>query len=41
MEPPRKTGLSRTEVLFVRKFLEAMEESVNNNDIRVQTVNSG
>jgi len=26
MESPKKTGLSRIEVLFVRKFLEAMEE---------------
>jgi hypothetical protein len=41
MQLPRKTGLSRTEVLFVRKFLEAMEERVNDDDIGVQTVNSG
>jgi hypothetical protein len=41
MEPPKKTGLSRTEVLLVRKLLEAIEKSVNNDDIGVQTVNSG
>ncbi len=41
MEPPKKTGLSRIEVLFLRKFLEAMEERVNDDDIGVQTVNSG
>jgi hypothetical protein len=40
MEPPRKTGLSRTEVLLVRKLLEAIEKSVNDDDIGVQTVNS-
>jgi len=41
MEPPKKTGLSRTEVLFARKFLEAMEKSVNDDDISVQTIDSG
>jgi hypothetical protein len=29
------------EVLFVRKFPEAMEKRVNDNDVGVQTVNSG
>jgi hypothetical protein len=41
MQLPRKTGLSRIEVLFARKFLEAMEERVNDDDIGVQTVDSG
>jgi len=41
MEPPKKTGPCRIEVLFARKFLEAMEKRVNHDDISVQTVNSG
>ena len=40
MESPKKTGLSRTEILLVRKLLEAIEKGVNDDDIGVQTVNS-
>jgi hypothetical protein len=41
MKPPKKPGSCRIEVLFARKFLEAMEERVNDDDVGVQTVNSG
>jgi len=40
MKPPKKTGLCRIADLFAGKFLEAMEERVNDDDIGVQTVNS-
>jgi len=41
MKPPKETGPCRIEVLFVCKFLEAMEERVNEDNIGVQTVDSG
>jgi hypothetical protein len=41
MEAPKKTGPCRIAVLFVRKFPEAIEKRVNDNEVGVQTVNSG
>jgi hypothetical protein len=41
MEPPKRTGLCRVRLLIARKFLEAMEERVNNDNIGIQTINSG
>ena len=41
MKPSKKTGLCRIVDFFVGKFLEATKERVDNNDIGIQTVNSG
>jgi hypothetical protein len=41
MEPPKKTGPCGIAILFVCKFLEAMEKRVNDDNIGVQTVDSG
>jgi hypothetical protein len=41
VEPPKEAGPSRIKVLFVCKFLEAMKEYVNDDNIGVQTVDSG
>jgi len=41
MKLPKETGLCRIVSFFAGKFLEAMEECVNDDDIGVQTVNSG
>ena len=41
MKPPKKASLSRIVDFFVGKFLEATKERVDNNDIGIQTVNSG
>ncbi len=40
MEPPKQTGPCRNEIFFARKFLKAMEERVDDDNIGVQTVNS-
>ena len=41
MEPPKETRPCRFVVLFVCKFPEAIEERVSDDDIGVQTVDSG
>jgi len=41
MKPPKKTGPRCPEVFFVCKFPEAKEERVNDDNIGVQTVDSG
>src|SRR6266436_4621559 len=41
VEPPKEAGPCGNEILFVHKFLEAMEERVNDDNIGVQTVDSG
>ena len=41
MDSPKKTGPCRMVVLFACKFLEAMEERVNDDNIGVQTVYAG
>jgi hypothetical protein len=40
MKSPKKTGPSCIEVFFVRRFLEAMEQGVNDDNIGIQTVDS-
>jgi hypothetical protein len=41
MESPKKPGPCGIEVFFACYFLEAMEERVNDDNIGVETVNSG
>ena len=41
MKPSKKTGLCRIMEFFADKFLESTKERVNNNDIGIQTVDSG
>ena len=41
MESPKKPGSCRIEVLFARKFLEALEERMNDDNIGVHAVNAG
>src|SRR6266849_4766369 len=41
MEPAKKPGSWRIRVVLARKFLEAMKKRVNDDNVGVQTVNSG
>jgi hypothetical protein len=41
MEAPDEPGLCRIGLLVACEFLEAMEERVNDDDIGIQTIDSG